>query len=57
MKTTQMSKTGIYLTTTITTRTTFNMSIMNKNLSTSTSLIESASFDDLCKNFHVSFSL
>jgi len=28
---------------------------INKNLSTSTTFIESSSLADLCKNFHVSF--
>jgi hypothetical protein len=48
MTTITMSNTDIYLNETITS------TIMNKNFSTSTTLIESSSLDDLCKNFHVS---
>jgi hypothetical protein len=53
---TMSSNTDVYLNETII-PTIFNTLIMDKNLSTSTTLIESSSLDDLCKNFHVSFSL
>ena len=32
-----------------------NTSIMDKNISTSTTFTDLSSLDDLCKNFHVSF--
>jgi len=48
-----MSSTDMNLNQTVTS-TIFNTLIMNKNVSTSTTLIESSSLDDLCKNFHVS---
>ncbi len=54
MTTITMSSTNIYLNETVTTSTIFNTLIINKNISTSTTLIESSSLDDLCKNFHVS---
>lgn len=48
MTTITMSTSGIYLNETLISSRKFN------NISTSTTLIESSSLDDLCKNFHVS---